>query len=172
MNGSDNFAQLVRTLRQDPQLVARDAAAAGKRVVGYVGNDVPVELIIAGGALPVRLRGVDAATPGADKFLESAFAPEVRSIAEQWLLGALDHLHTVVFARTDDSSQRLYYYLCELQRRGLCAGPRPLAIRSLAEAYITSPFATGDFIHWVVLNIYSANFNMKRNLENQIPASK
>ena len=126
MNGTVDFVQLMATLRQDPQAAARAAAAAGHRVVGYVGNDIPVELIIAGNSLPVRLRGVDAATPGADGFLESSFAPDVRSITQQWLAGALDHLHSVVFPRGDDSAQRLYYYLCELQRRGVCAGPRPL----------------------------------------------
>jgi len=31
-----------------------------------------------------------------------------------------------VFTRGDDSSQRLYYYLCELRRRGFIAGPEPL----------------------------------------------
>jgi hypothetical protein len=127
MNGLDDFARFIRELRQDPQLVARGAAAAGRRVVGYVGNEVPVALIIAGGALPVRLRGTaGAATPGVDRFVESSFAPELRAIAEQWLRGALDHLQAVVFARSDDSGQRLYYYLCELQRRGLCGGPMPL----------------------------------------------
>jgi hypothetical protein len=122
-----DFAQHLRTLRQDPQSVARHAARGGERVVGYAGNDIPVALIIAGGALPVRLRGsADTGTTIVDGFIESSFAPETRSIAAQWLRGAFDHLESVVFARSDDSGQRLYYYLCELQRRGLCRGPRPL----------------------------------------------
>jgi hypothetical protein len=76
MNVPQDFAKFMRQLRQDPQLVAREAAAAGQRVVGYVGNDIPAALIIAGGALPVRLRGtVDAATPGADRFVESSSPP-------------------------------------------------------------------------------------------------
>jgi len=127
MNGSNSFAQHFERLRQDPQAVARAAAGAGQRVVGYVGNDVPVALIVAGGALPVRLRsGGDAGAARADNFIESSFAPLLRAITDQWLRGALDHLDAVVFARSDDGGQRLYYYLCELQRRGLCAGPRPL----------------------------------------------
>jgi hypothetical protein len=127
MNAADAFTDIVHRLRQDPQELARSAVLTGQRVVGYVGNDVPVALILASGALPVRLRGTaDAATSGVDRFVESSFAPELRAIANQWLGGALDHLDSVVFARTDDSGQRLYYYLCELQRRGLCAGPRPL----------------------------------------------
>ena len=47
----------------------------------------------------------------------------------QWLQGDLDHLEAVVFARGDDSGQRLYYYLCELQRRGLCARTPAAALR-------------------------------------------
>jgi len=127
MNGAVDFPQIVRQLREDPQSAARAAAAAGARVAGYVGNAVPVALILASGATPVRVRGSSRATPGgADRFIESSFAPELRAIADQWLRGALDHLDAVVFARSDDSGQRLYYYLCELQRRGQCAGPRPL----------------------------------------------
>ena len=124
---TDDFTQIIRALRQDPQQAARDSAASGERVVGYVGNDVPVALILAADAMPVRLRGgAPVEDSGVDRFIESSFAPELRNIAHQWLQGALDHLQAVVFARGDDSGQRLYYYLCELQRRGLCAGPRPL----------------------------------------------
>ena len=127
MNAAPDFSRNIRTLRQDPQLAARSAAGSGERVVGYIGNDVPVALILAAGALPVRLRvGAGAATSRADCFIESSFAPELRAIADQWLHGALDHLDAVIFSRRDDSAQRLYYYLCELQRRGSCAGPRPL----------------------------------------------
>jgi benzoyl-CoA reductase/2-hydroxyglutaryl-CoA dehydratase subunit BcrC/BadD/HgdB len=127
MHGTHEYSRLERSLRDDPQSAARAAAAAGQRVVGYVGNDVPAALILAAGALPVRLRGKpDAGTAGADRFVESSFTPELRVIAEQWMSGALDHLHAVVFARRDDSGQRLYYYLCELQRRGLYSGPLPL----------------------------------------------
>src|SRR5690349_15752707 len=127
MRAPQDFPAHLRSLRDDPQSVARSVAASGERVVGYVGNDVPVALILAAGAVPVRLRGSPKSTPvRADQFIESSFSPELRVIADQWLEGALDHLQSVIFARSDDSGQRLYYYLCELQRRGLCAGPRPL----------------------------------------------
>jgi hypothetical protein len=127
MRAPPDFPLHLRGLRDEPQSVARDIAASGERVVGYVGNDVPVELILASGAVPVRLRGSPKVSKSrAEDFVESSFSPELGVIAEQWLGGALDHLHSVIFARSDDSGQRLYYYLCELQRRGLCAGPRPL----------------------------------------------
>ena len=127
MNRPGNAQQNIRQLLQDPQSAARAMAAAGESVAGYVGNNVPVALILAAGAMPVRLRGNPKVTPSnAERFFESSIAPELRIIANQWLQGALDHLDAVVFSRADDSGQRLYYYLCELQRRGLCAGPQPL----------------------------------------------
>jgi hypothetical protein len=127
MNASTDFARTYTELEQDPQAAARQAAGAGVRVIGHVGDGVPVALLLAAGALPVRLRGrPDADTSRADAFVESSFPTEHRVIASQWLAGDLDHLDAVVFARGDDAGQRLYYYLCELQRRGLCAGPRAL----------------------------------------------
>jgi hypothetical protein len=117
----------LRRLLADPLCVARDAARSGARIVGYIGDDVPVALVVAADALPVRLRampGID--TARADAFLESAHSPELRSIVAQWLAGAFDFIDAVVFPRTDDSAQRAYYYLCELQRRRVCGGPRPL----------------------------------------------
>jgi hypothetical protein len=114
-------------LLADPLHVARESAQGGKQVVGYVGDEIPVALILAAGAIPVAVRAdVRAPTPRADEILESAFTPELRAIAERWLCGDLDFLAAVVFPRADDSAQRLYYYLCELQRRGRCGGPRPL----------------------------------------------
>jgi hypothetical protein len=95
--------------------------------IGYCGPDIPVELILAADALPVRLRGIpDMPTPNADRYLERSFDAEVRSIAEQWITGKLDHLRAVIFSRAADSTQRLYYYLCELQRAGAARGPKPL----------------------------------------------
>ena len=112
---------------RDPLLAAKSAAKTGQRVIGYVGTEVPVDLIAAANALPLRLRGkAGASTTHADKYLESAFLPETRAIAEQWLSGELDFIDAVIFPRSSDSSQRLYYYLCELQRRKHCKGPTPL----------------------------------------------
>lgn len=115
-----------RTLA-DPLAAARGAAAGGRRVVGLVGIDTPVELVLAAGAMPLQLPAPPLpATPRADQFFEPCFMPAHRSIAEQWLAGDFDFIDTVVFTRGDDSAQRLYYYLCELQRTGLTGGPKPL----------------------------------------------
>jgi hypothetical protein len=122
-----NLEALVDDVLAHPLRAARNATARGERAIGYVGVDIPVELMLAASAIPIRLCGTpDAATPQADRYLEASFSPESRSIAEQWLTGRFDCLESVVFSRSDDSAQRLYYYLCELQRRGRCGGPKPL----------------------------------------------
>lgn len=102
-------------------------AALGAGGVGFVGPDVPIEVLLASGRAFGHLPWYPAAaTPFADQWLESGFPGWSRSILEQWRQGAFDGLEAVVFSRTDDASQRLYYYVRELQRRGLLAGPRPL----------------------------------------------
>lgn len=127
MKPDADFGAWLEQLRRDPQTVSRAAAQRGERTVGYVGNDIPVALILAANALPVRLRAAaETGSTDVDRFVEASFSPPLRAIAAQWLDGGLDHLDAVIFARGDDSGQRLYYYFCELQRRGLCAGPRPL----------------------------------------------
>jgi hypothetical protein len=94
--------------------------------VGVVGPDVPIEVLIASGRpfghLPWR---ADRATPWADRWLESSFPYWSRSILEQWHDGDFDALEIVVFSRADDASQRLYYYVAELRRRGELRGPTP-----------------------------------------------
>jgi hypothetical protein len=122
-----NYLGYVDGLLADPLRIARAGADAGSKIVGYFGDEIPVSLIAASGALPVRVRGqAGRPTPRADGFMESAFSPSLRAIAEQWLEGDLNFLSAMVFPRSDDSAQRLYYYFCELQRRGRCAGPRPV----------------------------------------------
>ena len=92
--------------------------------VGFVGTDVPIEVLLATqrpfGHLPWN---VSEPTPFSDRFLESSFPFWARSILQQWHDGRFDAVRTVVFSRADDASQRLYYYVVELQQRGLLRGP-------------------------------------------------
>jgi hypothetical protein len=96
-------------------------------MIASAGPDIPLDLMNATGRFAGPLGwNVDRATPRAAQWLESKFAPWAFSIVEDWAEGAFDDLEAVVFSRGDDNAQRLYYYLCELQRRGLVAGPDPL----------------------------------------------
>jgi len=118
--------RLVEGATRDPYAAARACAHDGGRVIGYVGAEIPVELIVAARAFPLRLPNFAQATPAADAYLESSFMPEARSVCEQYLHGALNFLDAIIFPRSNDSAQRLYYYLSELRSRGLAAGPEPL----------------------------------------------
>jgi benzoyl-CoA reductase/2-hydroxyglutaryl-CoA dehydratase subunit BcrC/BadD/HgdB len=103
-------------------------AARSGRAIGYLGWNVPIELILAAGAVPVQLSALPDTTDTAlaDRFLENSFSAQSRLVAQRWLAGELDCLEAVIFSRSDDNAQRLYYYLCELQRMGECKGPKPL----------------------------------------------
>jgi hypothetical protein len=96
-------------------------------MIATVGPCLPNDLLEAtgrhAGPLPWRL---DRTTPRADQWLESKFPGWAGSILEDWAQGRFDQHSDVVFSRADDAAQRLYYYVCELQRRGLIGGPRPL----------------------------------------------
>ena len=115
--------RLVEDAVREPLAAARAHVLGGGRAVGYVGGEIPVELIMAAGAFPLRLPGtVSAGTALADRYLEPSFAPEVRAIAQGYLEGGFDFLQAIVLPRANDGSpQRLYYYLCEL--RGTGRGP-------------------------------------------------
>jgi 2-hydroxyglutaryl-CoA dehydratase, D-component len=122
-----NLEHLVDTALREPLAAARAHAQRGGRVIGYVGADIPVELIIAGNAFPLRLPSfVQSGIGAADSYLESSFMPETCSICEQYLQGAFDFLHSIILPRSNDSAQRLYYYLSELRSQGLVKGPEPL----------------------------------------------
>ena len=96
------------------QILAAPLAPLREAGIGFVGSDIPAELLLASGRpfghLPWR---ADAPTPAADRC----------SILEQWFAGAFDGLHAVVFSRADDAAQRLCYYVRELQARGRLQGP-------------------------------------------------
>jgi benzoyl-CoA reductase/2-hydroxyglutaryl-CoA dehydratase subunit BcrC/BadD/HgdB len=116
--------RLVHDALENPFAAAQAHVHGGGRAIGYFGSDVPVELIIAAGAFPFRLPSTAAGSVAlADRYLESSFAPDVRSIAQQYLDGRFDFLDAVILPRSNDSAQRLYYYLCELRKRESLGGP-------------------------------------------------
>ena len=96
-------------------------------MIATVGPCLPYDLLEATGrhAGPLSWR-LDRPTPRADAWLESKFPGWARSILEDWADGCFDELSAVLFSRADDAAQRLYYYVCELQRRGLISGPEAL----------------------------------------------
>lgn len=101
-------------------------AASHGGALGYVGLDVPADLLAASGVschLPIRVPRDPAKTAG---WLESSFPQWAHSILESWWEGEFACFDHVIFSRGDDASHRLYYYICELQRQGRLGGPQPL----------------------------------------------
>ncbi|MBO9580418.1 MAG: hypothetical protein J7498_05965 [Sphingobium sp.] len=95
--------------------------------IATVGADIPLDILNASARFAGPLSwSLDRATPKADAWLESKFTPWARSILQDWADGQFDALAQVIFSRSDDNSQRLYYYICELRARGLVSGPEPL----------------------------------------------
>jgi hypothetical protein len=95
--------------------------------LGYVGLDIPPDLLSTPGRVSCHLPWrKHASTPVTGRWLESSFPGWALSILEDWAAGAFDCFEQVVFSRGEDASHRLYYYVCELQRRGRLGGPRPL----------------------------------------------
>jgi len=97
--------------------------------IAHVGPDLPQRLLRATGrhAGPIAF-DAERTTPHADRWMESKFAPWAKAILESWAAGEYEAHSHVVFSRGDDSAQRLYYYVCELQRRGALAGPEALIL--------------------------------------------
>lgn len=94
---------------------------------GYVGLDIPADLLSAPGRVSCHLpwrKHVN--SPVAARWLETSFPGWAFSMVEDWADGRFNCFEQVVFSRGDDAAHRLYYYICELQRRGEVGGPRPL----------------------------------------------
>jgi hypothetical protein len=118
-----------------PKLLQVDAVLAeplaeprrADRAVGYVGLDIPEDILAVPGLVTAHLPWErDRETPWADRWLEDGFPGWARSILEDWHEGRFDFFEAVVFSRGDDAAQRLYYYVCELQRQQRIHGPVPL----------------------------------------------
>lgn len=123
---------MTQTLQQHVAAVLADPLAAARnteRAVGFVGADLPPELALASGRVFCHLPWqTGRATPQADAWLESSFPGWARSMLQDWADGRFDLFECVVFTRGDDAAQRLYYYICELQRLRRLRGPRALML--------------------------------------------
>ncbi|MBD2893196.1 2-hydroxyacyl-CoA dehydratase family protein [Spirillospora sp. NPDC000708] len=109
----------LRDAYDDRAAAIRRWRATGAPVVGCVGADVPVELVTAAGALPVRLAG----DPGrdralADHYLGTGLDPASRSILAGLLRGEPD-LDLLLVSNDCAGSLRLFYTVRELQRLGV-----------------------------------------------------
>ena len=94
---------------------------------GYVGLDIPADVLGVPGRVSCHLPWrKQATTPVAAQWLEPSFPGWAFSIVEDWADGRFNCFEQVVFSRGEDAAHRLYYYICELQRRDQIGGPRPM----------------------------------------------
>lgn len=121
----DSLANWLSTSLADPLAGVRAADAP----VGIVGLDFPLDISASQQRMFCHLPWRSGrSTPEADAWLEAAFPGWARSLLQDWLEGYFAPFAAIVFSRGDDAAQRLYYYICELQRRGDLAGPQPLIL--------------------------------------------
>jgi len=93
--------------------------ADGKKIVGQLGCDVPDELILAAGMLPVRVYA-DQGRPlkEADKYLEFSFDPVVRAQFEKLVDGSYGNLvDYLAISNSTDTIVRIFLYLREIRRQ-------------------------------------------------------
>jgi benzoyl-CoA reductase/2-hydroxyglutaryl-CoA dehydratase subunit BcrC/BadD/HgdB len=92
-------------------------------VVGCVGSDVPLEMVIAAGLRPVRLWADPAApTPLADAYLGHA-EPEARALLDALAGGAFGPLRGLLIGHNTEGLVRLHYALQALKRQSPDAAP-------------------------------------------------
>ncbi|MEU8179014.1 2-hydroxyacyl-CoA dehydratase family protein [Microbispora hainanensis] len=98
---------------------ASSEGPAGTRtpVVGYVGADMPVELLTAAGVRAFRLTGdPESGSALGDRYLGRGVDPMARSVLTRLLDGAFGDLDHIVVSHDCEASLRLFYALRELRR--------------------------------------------------------
>lgn len=96
---------------------AWDWKARGKQVVGYLGNDVPVEVLLAADYLPVRICGFPAPDMAlAERYLERGFDPLTCAQFVRLLDGSYSYLDHLIISHSSDALVRVYYYLRALRQ--------------------------------------------------------
>ena len=100
------------------EAVAAQWRAAGKKVIGTLGGDVPDELILAAGMLPVRICAVPGqALTETDKYLEQAFDPLVRAQFQRIVDGTYaKEIDALAISNSTDVLIRVFLYLREIHR--------------------------------------------------------
>jgi benzoyl-CoA reductase/2-hydroxyglutaryl-CoA dehydratase subunit BcrC/BadD/HgdB len=100
----------------DRKLAAKQWKRTGGKVVGYFCNNVPEEMILAGGFLPFRVTGDPmSSTIVADEYVEPFFEPDVRSMLNLLLTTKYDFLDFLVIPHSRDAILGLYYHLKKIK---------------------------------------------------------
>lgn len=105
----------AHTLYADPHPIARAARANGARLCGYIGSDVPEELICAAGFVPIRLRGDPTTPPPLGDRYGYLAEPVTRSLLARIADGAYAYLEALVIDRSLDAHANLFFNLRQIR---------------------------------------------------------
>lgn len=96
---------------------AKDWKRSGGKVVGYLGVDVPEELLIAADLFPIRIMPDPAGSREiATKYFRPNFNPVLLSIFNRILDGSYAFLDHLILANSSESVLQLFYVLREVER--------------------------------------------------------
>lgn len=118
MPGPADWLDRATQAYRHPEAVADEWRKGGSGVVGVLGHDVPRELVLAAGLLPIRLapaRLLDAPV-GSDSPLQ--LAPDCQAFLDALRAGELDWIDALVIGRDSESHTKLFYGLRELVAMG------------------------------------------------------
>lgn len=140
MNGAEALNVLQQAYEDRLALVRKQQ----RPVVGYVGNTVPVELIVAAGCMPVRIAPVQGDPTLSDRFIESVSDTDVRLIFQLYCSGALDALDLLIVPRSTESQHKLYLSLREARRTQLTSHGPDLWLYDIPHTQRASSHAYGQ----------------------------
>jgi len=115
MHGSA-FLELRRAYMERSS-IAKRYKEDGNGVIGCLGSDIPEEILIAGGYMPLRIYGQEHFDYAeVEHYIERAFDARVRSQFADIVGGVYSWLDKMLITTSSDSLVRAYYYLRELRR--------------------------------------------------------
>ena len=107
----------LEAIYERPEEHARRHHDSGGLVIGYIANNVPVELIVAAGAFALEVRGDPNRLPTTgDRYMEPFHDGPARSIFSRLLDGEFSYLDLLVIPRSSETWLQLYYYLLEAKK--------------------------------------------------------
>ena len=98
----------LRDVLRNPQQIAADWKAQGKKVMGYRCINVPEEIIYAAGMMPYPLFGTPKAVSLADSYFQPCVCEFVRNVFDLALEGELKFLDGLALCNTCDAVRKLY----------------------------------------------------------------
>jgi benzoyl-CoA reductase/2-hydroxyglutaryl-CoA dehydratase subunit BcrC/BadD/HgdB len=116
MTQADHALATLKAAYDDRERFAREAHRSGRKVIGYVSNNVPAELIWPTGAFAVQLTGTCAETTTGDRYMEDFHDGHIRSLFDRILTGQFDFVDAIVIPRSSEGYLQLYYYLLEARK--------------------------------------------------------